>query len=113
MARPLAIEPDLPRRLIEGEAEAAREVSLRLPRPPRASLAELVWHREQLLRLAAGKAPKLTLSPRLALLRMLFEERGFADRRAAYLAGRAGAEHGRATRGGRVSRRGAWMESSN
>jgi 2,4-dienoyl-CoA reductase-like NADH-dependent reductase (Old Yellow Enzyme family) len=53
MARPLALEPDLPRRLLSGAAVAARP-SLR-GRPP--AFAELAWHAEQLERMGRGRAP--------------------------------------------------------
>ena len=82
MARPLAIEPDLPRRLVRNETQAARSVRLKLPRPPRDGLAELAWRREQLARMARGKEPKLTISPKLAVIRMLMQEQSFAAKRA-------------------------------
>ena len=86
MARPLALEPDLPRRLLAGEAEGARPVTLKLPPPPRGGLAELNWARVQLTRIARGARPKPSISPKLALIGMLLEERGFAKRRRAHLA---------------------------
>lgn len=86
MARPLALEPDLPRRLLEGRAAAARPVALNLPPPPRAALAELNWARVQLGRMARGLQPKLTLSPKLALVLMLLSDRRFSRKRRAYLA---------------------------
>ena len=85
MARPLATEPDLPRKLIRGEAEQAQFISLKLPKPPRDTLAELMWRRAQLVRMANGRDPKLSIFPTLSLIRMLFEERSYAKKRAAWL----------------------------
>ena len=88
MARPFATEPDLPRRLLSGEADRAAPVELTLPPPPRAALAELVWARAQLGRMARGRRPKPGMSPKLALLRMLLSDMGFAKRRARHVSRR-------------------------
>ncbi|MCC8960770.1 NADH:flavin oxidoreductase/NADH oxidase family protein [Bradyrhizobium sp. Pear76] len=86
MARPLVIEPDLPRLLLRGALREARSFSLKLPASPRANLLELLWSREQLIRIADGKAPKLNASPKLSLYRMLWDELGFRRRRARFVA---------------------------
>ncbi|WP_420969088.1 NADH:flavin oxidoreductase/NADH oxidase family protein [Bradyrhizobium sp. B120] len=85
MARPLVIDPDLPGRLLRGDAKEAAKFSLKLPPPPRANLLELLWSREQLVRIADGKKPRLNSSPKLSLYRMLWEELGFRGRRRRYL----------------------------
>lgn len=85
MARPFAAEPDLPRRLLSGQAIAARPIELDLPPPPRAALAELVWARAQLGRMARGRAPRPGMSPKWALLRMVLKDMGFARRRARHV----------------------------
>jgi len=81
LARPLAVEPDLPRGLLDGTAERAREIALDVPPGPRGQLAELMWYRAQLERLAGGQEPDLTASPSLALIRILLRDRVAAWRR--------------------------------
>jgi 2,4-dienoyl-CoA reductase-like NADH-dependent reductase (Old Yellow Enzyme family) len=71
LARPLAAEPDLPRRLLNGQAERAIDLRLSLPPGPAAALAELAWHLEQLERMGDGDEPRLDRSPWLALARGL------------------------------------------
>jgi 2,4-dienoyl-CoA reductase-like NADH-dependent reductase (Old Yellow Enzyme family) len=71
LARPLAAEPALPRRLMADPQARAQEPVLKRPRGPIASLAELLWYREQLERIAAGKQPRTGGSTLSALLRGL------------------------------------------
>ncbi|HZH03834.1 MAG TPA: NADH:flavin oxidoreductase/NADH oxidase family protein, partial [Myxococcaceae bacterium] len=85
LARPLTVEPDLPLRLLNGTSESAQSFSLKLPPPPRANLVELLWSREQLIRIANDRPPKLTASPRFSLLRMIWEDRVFKRRRAKHV----------------------------
>lgn len=75
LARPLALAPDLPARLLAGTAHASSAPRLRLPRGPAASLAELCWYREQLLAIAKGGTPKQKGSGTAALLRTLLRDR--------------------------------------
>ena len=86
MARPLALEPDLPRRMLDGQADGAQNFPIKLLPPPRAALSELIWTRTQLSRMARGRKPKPKMWVKLALIRMLLGDRGFAKRRRAYLA---------------------------
>jgi hypothetical protein len=72
MARPLAVEPELPRRLLIDPEARARAISLALPPGPIAELAELHWYRQQLGRLAAGASPGG--SPLGALFRQMLLE---------------------------------------
>ncbi|MEM9554616.1 MAG: NADH:flavin oxidoreductase/NADH oxidase family protein [Acidobacteriota bacterium] len=88
IARPLCVEPDLPRRLLEASAEEAPrwERSLRLapgPLGPSSRLrsvrgfnhqASVAWFYRQILRLADGREPDTTLSARRALARHFRDE---------------------------------------
>jgi 2,4-dienoyl-CoA reductase-like NADH-dependent reductase (Old Yellow Enzyme family) len=66
MARPLAVQPDLPSRLIAGETEGALRVEDGFPAqmPPGAGTA---WYGVQLMRLGDRLDPDLTLDPARAL----------------------------------------------
>lgn len=75
MARPLALAPDLPARLLDGSVESARSAAVRLPRGPVASLAELSWYRDQLRAIANGKSPSEGGNGNLALVRTLLRDR--------------------------------------
>jgi len=77
LARPLAVEPDLPRRLLDGTAAAA------LPTPSLKlggafdGFIELAWHAQQLARMGQGRAPDPGRSPWVALGAGLLDH-GFA-----------------------------------
>lgn len=69
MARPLCLEPDLPRRLLQGEADAA----LPYVRPTArmrslAGAAETGFYELQIGRLSRGQAPSLKTAPLTAAL---------------------------------------------
>ncbi|MBK6689235.1 MAG: NADH:flavin oxidoreductase/NADH oxidase family protein [Deltaproteobacteria bacterium] len=58
LARTLCLEPDLPRRFLDGSAAAALPLLVRWPRAKSlAALGEGAWYGAQLKRLGAGKAP--------------------------------------------------------
>jgi 2,4-dienoyl-CoA reductase-like NADH-dependent reductase (Old Yellow Enzyme family) len=69
LARPLAVEPDLPNRLLAGTSE--RALSIRLNTPSKLLDAAIVgaWHQYQLQRMADGELPDPTLSRTRALWR--------------------------------------------
>lgn len=70
LGRPLALEPELPRRLLSGEAAAAIRGRTRWLGSKRLDAAvELAWYSEQLRRLANGREPWLRLPPSWAFLR--------------------------------------------
>lgn len=74
MARPLAVEPELPRRLLTGEAACAVQVELRVPPGPLGVLAELYWYRDQLARLSEGASARHEGYAALALVRQLLAD---------------------------------------
>ena len=57
MARPMIVEPDLPRRLIEARAEGAVKVDTRTGVKMFDDMLQIVWYQAQLRRMAAGLAP--------------------------------------------------------
>jgi 2,4-dienoyl-CoA reductase-like NADH-dependent reductase (Old Yellow Enzyme family) len=69
LARPLAVEPDLPRRLLANETQAALTIKLDTPSKLLNSMVPAVWHQQQLRRMAAGKQPDPALSRLGAVLR--------------------------------------------
>lgn len=60
LARSLAIEPDLPQRLLAGQEPqyAVRPISTGIKAIDRMALMEVVWYSRQLRRMAKGQAPK-------------------------------------------------------
>ena len=66
MARALVVEPDLPRRLLDGTATRAVEVEDRFPDPMPAGGAT-AWYGTQLLRIGAGGDPESALAMDAAL----------------------------------------------
>lgn len=91
LARPLAIAPDLPARLLDGSVAAGQRADLRLPRGAAASLAELCWYREQLLAIADGKVPRTSGHGGLALVRTMLRDRWLKYRHARFRRGGPGA----------------------
>ncbi|MEW6731446.1 MAG: NADH:flavin oxidoreductase/NADH oxidase family protein [Acidobacteriota bacterium] len=63
MARPLALEPDLPARILNGEAEASKAVFRLIGIKALDGVIDLMWHTQQLHRIGAGKEPDPTRSP--------------------------------------------------
>jgi hypothetical protein len=96
IARPLCVVPDLPRRLIAGEVEAAESYERRLRFGPGNLLGptsplklfklfnvqgEVAWFYRQILKLADGAEPDEGLSLRRALFAHYATELGVARRR--------------------------------
>ncbi len=104
LARPLAVEPELPRALLEGRAEKAKPVRLGTGLPTLDALLVGSWHQRQLHRLGRGLEPDLTLSRAAGLLhsgadalrrlRGTLRRRGFPPRPRAFITG-AGSGLGR------------------
>ena len=71
VARPLALMPDLPRRLLDGEAprNVARQRNTGIKRID--GMGNIVWHTTQLWRLGAGKDPAPNRSPYLTMAHYL------------------------------------------
>src|SRR5262249_126609 len=67
LGRPLALEPDLPRRLLDGRAERALDVDLSTGVKKLDALLQGAFHGEQLRRMARGLDP----DPELGKLRVL------------------------------------------
>ncbi len=62
LARPLAVEPDLPRRLLNGEAEAAMSIQLATGIKKLDAMIQGGWYQQQIVRLSRGLGPDPKLS---------------------------------------------------
>jgi 2,4-dienoyl-CoA reductase-like NADH-dependent reductase (Old Yellow Enzyme family) len=83
LARPLAAEPDLPLRLLRGEAEAARPVRIATGIRSLDALLQGAWYQMQLDRMGRGLEPDPTLGRLRALFGYFRPRRGHdLDRRA-------------------------------
>jgi 2,4-dienoyl-CoA reductase-like NADH-dependent reductase (Old Yellow Enzyme family) len=71
LARPLAVEPELPRQILAGEADGARPIRVTLHNRTLDSMMTTFWHVEQMHLIAAGGEPNTSLSRVGALLRGL------------------------------------------
>lgn len=69
LARPLAVDPDLPRRILSGEVDEGQRprVSTGVRALDKAGFLGIVWHEAQLARLAAGLEPNRKLGAWSAL----------------------------------------------
>lgn len=99
LARPLALDPALPRQLLAGE-----RTSIDVPRPfsgkkPWHSLAESAFYGAQLARLGAGQAPDLHASYILSMVMQVVGDVVRALARRAYGIGRESPEHRRLAEG--------------
>ncbi len=68
LARPLALEPDLPRRMLAGETDCSRAAPMTMTIGATTALAEAAFYWMQLRRMGAGLDPDASLSPLRAVL---------------------------------------------
>ncbi|MBX7099818.1 MAG: NADH:flavin oxidoreductase/NADH oxidase family protein [Myxococcaceae bacterium] len=94
LARPMALDPELPRKVLAGEVTAA-------PRAPRTiwrrldGFAEMAFYWCQLVRMGQGLEPQRELGPHVAMWRYLVTDRRLAGkRRARFAAGGKGEVRG-------------------
>lgn len=75
LARPLALDPELPARLLAGESPQyrVRPITTGIKAIDRAGLMEITWYTRQLRRLGAGKNPRANESALCALAASLAE----------------------------------------
>lgn len=71
LARPLALVPDLPQRILDGKCVQSdiKPIKIGIKAIDRVSPLEVTWYEEQLRRLAQGKQPDPNLSPGLSLVK--------------------------------------------
>ena len=87
LARPLAVEPDLPRRIIQGEATGSiikPRITTGVTLIDTMLMLDISWYEEQLARIASGKSPEPDLGPWRAALSILLRNgvQSFQQRRA-------------------------------
>ncbi|HBG51235.1 MAG TPA: hypothetical protein DDW89_05400 [Gammaproteobacteria bacterium] len=61
MGRPLCVEPDLPKRLLQGEPvqSRVRPIKTGIKAIDKMALMEVAWYERQIHRMSAGKDPKV------------------------------------------------------
>ncbi len=81
LARPLALEPDLPRRLLDGSTDRSSSTPVRAPARALQAMTDGAWSWMQIQRMARGRDPDPALSPTRAMLSYLVTDLGGAYRR--------------------------------
>jgi 2,4-dienoyl-CoA reductase-like NADH-dependent reductase (Old Yellow Enzyme family) len=73
LARPLAVDPDLPRKLLSGHdvVSSVAPISTGIEAIDRAGLLEVTWYARQLRRMGRGEEPVPDEDPRVALVKTL------------------------------------------
>lgn len=74
LARPLAVDPDLPRKLLAGQAvvSSVAPITTGIGAIDRAGLLEVTWYERQLQRMGRGQEPAPDEDPRVAFAKILF-----------------------------------------
>jgi 2,4-dienoyl-CoA reductase-like NADH-dependent reductase (Old Yellow Enzyme family) len=73
LARPLALEPDLPSRILNGQADVSKVVPRQTGIKVVDGFVELMWHTQQIHRMGAGRDPDPDRSPWYTLALALLE----------------------------------------
>jgi 2,4-dienoyl-CoA reductase-like NADH-dependent reductase (Old Yellow Enzyme family) len=81
IARPLAVEPDLPRLLLEGSIDGSRTVPIRFVNKTLTGLAEVGFYARNIARMGAGREPSMSLGKGASAAWYLFGDMGKAIRR--------------------------------
>lgn len=77
MGRPLCVEPDLPQRLLSGEADGAERVDLDTGIKEVDAFMQIAWYQRQMHRLASGDRPSSGLGRMAAGFAYFMPQRGF------------------------------------
>ncbi|SDJ51228.1 NADH:flavin oxidoreductase/NADH oxidase family protein [Salimicrobium halophilum] len=75
LARPLAVDPSIPDKLLKGELETLDlpAVKTGIPAIDKGGMMEIMWFSQQLDRIGKGQEAKPNFSPKLSLLKSLWE----------------------------------------
>lgn len=75
LARPLAVDPFIPQKLMTGELETLNlpAVKTGIPAIDKGGMMEIMWFSQQLERIGKGKEAKPDFPPKLSLLKSLWE----------------------------------------